>query len=205
MKTEIISIFSSGDGRDKALELAEKTGAYCGLDTRSVLRLRLLSEELIELIRSLASTLQGDFWLETSDNNVEIHLKTTIPMDLQTRNELLAVSSSGKNSAAKGIIGKIREMIASVTLPDDPNTKSMTEQALGLLSLGYQMGSYNSGSYSWSMSSYIASVNNSDSDNDDANEAKDELERSIVANLADEVKVNIVNSNVEVAIFKSFG
>ena len=205
MKTEIISIFSSGDGRDKALELAEKTGAYCGLDTRSVLRLRLLSEELIELIRSLASTLQGDFWLETSDNNVEIHLKTTIPMDLQTRNELLAVSSSGKNSAAKGIIGKIREMIASVTLPDDPNTKSMTEQALGLLSLGYQMGSYNSGAYSWSMSSYITSVNNSDSDNDDANEAKDELERSIVANLADEVKVNIVNSNVEVAIFKSFG
>ena len=55
------------------------------------------------------------------------------------------------------------------------------------------------------MSSYITSVNNSDSDNDDANEAKDELERSIVANLADEVKVNIVNSNVEVTIFKSFG
>ena len=148
MKTEIISIFSSGDGRDKALELAERTGAYCGLDNRSVLRLRLLSEELIELIRSLASTLQGDFWLETNDKNVEIHLKTEIPMDLQTRNELLAVASSGKNSAAKGIIGKIREMIASVTLPDDPDTKSMTDQALGLLSLGYQMGSYNSGTYS---------------------------------------------------------
>jgi hypothetical protein len=204
MKTEIISIFSSGDGRDKALELAERTGAYCGLDNRSVLRLRLLSEELIELIRSLASTLQGDFWLETNDKNVEIHLKTEIPMDLQTRNELLAVASSGKNSAAKGIIGKIREMIASVTLPDDPDAKSMTDQALGLLSLGYQMGSYNSGTYSWSMSSYITSVNKNGSDSDDTNEARDELEKSIVANLADEVKVNIVNSNVEVTIFKSF-
>ena len=205
MKTEIISIFSSGDGRDKALELAERTGAYCGLDNKSILRLRLLSEELIELIRSLASTLQGDFWLETNDKNVEIHLKTEIPMDLQTRNELLAVASSGKNSAAKGIIGKIREMIASVTLPDDPNTKSMTEQALGLLSLGYQMGSYNSGTYSWSMSTYISQIDKADFNTDEAKEAKDELEKSIVANLADEVKVNIVNSNVEVTIYKAFG
>ena len=54
------------------------------------------------------------------------------------------------------------------------------------------------------MSSYITSVNKNGSDSDDTNEARDELEKSIVANLADEVKVNIVNSNVEVTIFKSF-
>ena len=205
MKTENISIFSSGEGRDKALGLAEKTGAYCGLDNTSVLRLRLLSEELIELIRSLATDLRGDFWLETDDKNVEIHLKTNIPMDLQTRNELLAISSSGKNSAAKGIIGKIREMIAIKTLPEDPGAKSMTEQALGLLSLGYQMGSYNAGTYTWSMSTYISQIDKADSDKEETKEAKDELEKSIVANLANEVKVSIANSDVEVIIFKSFG
>lgn len=204
MKTEMISIYSSGDGRDKALELAEKTGAFCGLDNKSVLRLRLLSEELIELIRSLASNLQGDFWLETKDKNVEIHMKTEIPMDLQTRNELLAVSSSGKNSAAKGIIGKIREMIAIKTLPDDPDSKYMEQQALGLLSLGYQMGTYGAGTYSWSMNTYVSQIDKADFNIDETKEAKDELEKSIVANLADEVKVNIVNSNVEVTIFKSF-
>lgn len=205
MKTECISIFSSGEGRDNALELAERTGAYCGLDNKSVLRLRLLSEELIELIRPLADDLEGSFWLEAIDKTVEIHLKTTIPMDLKTRNELLSVSSTGKNSAAKGIIGKIREMIASATLPDDPETKSMTEQALGLLSLGYQMGSYSAGSCSWSMSKYITQVNNNDADAEEIKEAKDELEKSIVANLADDVKVNIVGSDVEVTIFKTFG
>ena len=204
MKTEMISIYSSGDGRDKALELAEKTGAFCVLDNKSVLRLRLLSEELIELIRSLASNLQGDFWLETKDKNVEIHMKTEIPMDLQTRNELLAVSSSGKNSAAKGIIGKIREMIAIKTLPDDPDSKYMEQQALGLLSLGYQMGTYGAGTYSWSMNTYVSQIDKADFNIDETKEAKDELEKSIVANLADEVKVNIVNSNVEVTIFKSF-
>ena len=204
MKTEIVSIFSSGDGRNEALELAERTGAYCGLDNKSVLRLRLLSEELIELIRSLSEDLRGDFWLETKDKNVEIHLKTEIPMDLQTRNELLAVSSSGKNSAAKGLIGKIREMIAIKTLTDDPDSKYMEQQALGLLSLGYQMGTYGAGTYSWSMNTYISQIDKADFNIDETKEAKDELEKSIVANLADEVKVNIVNSDVEATIYKSF-
>ncbi|MBQ7627689.1 MAG: hypothetical protein IJS85_01935, partial [Clostridiales bacterium] len=104
MKTETVKIFSTGEGRDKALELTEKTGAFCGLDGKSALRLRLLSEELIELIRPFEGDLQGDFWMEAEDRNVEIHLKAEVPMDLKTRSELLAVSSSGKNAEAKGII-----------------------------------------------------------------------------------------------------
>ena len=42
MKTEIINVFPSGEGRDAALELTEKTGAYCGIDSKASLRLRLL-------------------------------------------------------------------------------------------------------------------------------------------------------------------
>ena len=207
MKTEIVNIFSNGEGRDGALELTERTGAYCGLDSKSALRLRLLSEELIELIRPFAGDLQGDFWLETEGSNIEIHLKTEIPMDLQTRKELLAVSSTGKNAAAKGIIGKIREMIATATLPDDPETRVMADQALGLIALGSQVGSHYGGAeaYSWSMTNYVTCVNTGNIDLEVRQEAQDELERSIVANLADEVKVNIVKSEVEVAIYKSFG
>ena len=205
MKTELISITPAGTGKDKALELTEKAGAFCGLDNKSTLRLRLLSEEIIELIRPFSSELKGDFWLETNDENVEIHLKTNIPMDLQTRNELLSVATSGKNSAAKGLIGKIREMIARVTLPEDPETKAMTDQALGLMALGSQMGSSYGSTYSWSMTAYAESVNYSTVFTDEAAEAMDALEKSIVANIADEVKVNIVDSNVEVVIYKAIG
>ena len=199
MKTEIISVFSSGNGRDKALELTERTAAYCGMDKGSALRLRLLSEELIELIRPFADAFRGDFWLETTDDNVEIHLKTEIPMDQQTRKELLSVSSSGKNSAAKGLIGRIREMISAVTLPEDPESKAMSDEAMKLMSLGCQMGTHYGSAYSWSMNTYAASVN----ENGSAEEEKDELEKSIVANIADEVKVNIVGSDVEVVIYKT--
>lgn len=203
MKTELISISPNGTGMDKALELTEKTGAFCGLDNKASLRLRLLSEELIELMRSFTDDLVGDFWLEAQDNVVEIHLKTVIPMDLKTRKEIIAVSSSGKNSAAKGMMGKIREMIATATLPDDPETKAMADQTLGLMALGSQMGTYQ-GSYSWSMSTYVASIDKAYDVQTEAKEAKDELEKSIVANLADDVTVHIVNSDVEIAIYKAF-
>ncbi len=201
MKTELISITPAGTGKDKALELTEKTGAFCGLDHKSALRLRLLSEELIELMRTFTGELKGDFWLEAKDSTVEVHLKTEIPMDQQTKKELLSVSSTGKNAAAKGFMGKIRDMISTATLPEDPETKAMTEQALGLMALGCQAGSY-SGSYSWSMSSYVASIEKAEAIQ--AQEAKDELEKSIVANLADDVTVHIINSNVEITIYKSF-
>ena len=201
MKTELISITPAGAGKDKALELTEKTGAFCGLDHKSALRLRLLSEELIELMRTFTGELKGDFWLEAKDSTVEVHLKTEIPMDQQTKKELLSVSSTGKNAAAKGFMGKIRDMISTATLPEDPETKAMTEQALGLMALGCQAGSY-SGSYSWSMSSYVTSIEKAEEIQ--AQEAKDELEKSIVANLADDVTVHIVNSDVEITIYKSF-
>lgn len=201
MKTELIGITPAGTGKEKALELTEKTGAYCGLDHKSALRLRLLSEELIELMRTFTGELKGDFWLEANDDTVEVHLKTEIPMDLKTRKELLAVSSSGKNAAAKGFMGKIRDMISTATLPEDPETKAMTDQALGLMALGCQAGTY-SGSYSWSMSSYVASIEKAEAVQ--AQKAKDELEKSIVANLADDVTVHIVNSNVEITLYKTF-
>ena len=155
MKTEIINISPNGTGMDKALELTEKTAAFCGLDHKSALRLRLLSEELIELMRSFTDLLLGDFWLEANDNKVEIHLKTDIPMDLKTRKELLSVSSSGKNAAAKGLMGKIREMITTASLPEDPETKAMADQALGIMALGGQIGSY-AGTYSWAITSHLS-------------------------------------------------
>ena len=200
MKTEIIDVFSGKDGREKALELTERTAAYCGLGKKESLHLRLLSEEIVELIRPFTGMFPGDFWLETNDKNIEIHLKTEIPMDQQTKKELLSVSTSGKNSAAKGLIGRIREMIATVTLPSDPETKMLTDEAMSLMSMGSPMGTYYSGAYSWSMKTYAASVNANSSDKE---EAKDELEKSIVANIADEVSVNIVDSTVEVVIFKA--
>ena len=93
MKTENISVYSTGNGVEKALELTERTAAYCGLGKKESLHLRLLSEEIVELIRPFTGMFPGDFWLETNDKNLEIHLKTEIPMDLMLSKSKLATSS----------------------------------------------------------------------------------------------------------------
>lgn len=198
MKTEIISISSNGNGRDDALILTEKTAAFCGLDHTAALRLRLLSEELIEFMISFSDDLLGNFWLEVAGTNVEVHLNTSIPMDLQTRKELLSVATSGKNSAAKGFMGRIREMVSLLMLPDDPETKTLVDQAMGMMSMGCQMGTH-SNNYSWAMSRFVSTV-----EKENNQEEKDYLERSIVANLADDVTVHIVGEDVEMVIYKSF-
>ncbi len=58
--------------------------------------------------------------------------------------------------------------------------------------------------YSWSMSTYVSRVRSRLGELAEADEAWDELEKSIVANLADEVTVNIVGNAVEIVITKTF-
>jgi hypothetical protein len=56
----------------------------------------------------------------------------------------------------------------------------------------------------WSMALYKEDVQNHISENEKASEAWDELEKSIVANIADDVKVKIIGNDVEMIIIKSF-
>ena len=46
-------------------------------------------------------------------------------------------------------------------------------------------------------------MNNADNDKS-SNEAWDELEKSVLAKIADEIKVGVVGDKVEIVIYKSF-
>ena len=118
---------------------------------------------------------------------------------------LLASSSSGKNAAARGIMGKIREMMALVVLPRSPNASAASDLSMDFINMGSPMG-YVTGvdTYSWSMSTYVSKVKSRLGELAEADEAWDELEKSIVANLADEVTVNIVGNAVKIVITKAF-
>ena len=54
------------------------------------------------------------------------------------------------------------------------------------------------------MSTYVASIENESETKSEAKDALADLERSIVANLADDVTVHIVGSDVEITIYKTF-
>jgi len=188
MKTDVILISSEGEGTKEALDLAEKAAIYRGIAPKSALHLRLLTEELLGMMRSITKTCEGRFWIESIGANFQLHLQTETFVSFDKREQLLQASSSGKNEAAKGIMGKIRTFFD----PLDGMPTYFSLNADGVADA--QM---------WSMRAYEQNIAiMMENDMAEAQEAWDELEKSIVSHVADEVKVSIRGREVEMVIYK---
>lgn len=126
MKTETIHVTSLGLGMDEALAVTEKTGLASGLEKKQILRLRLLAEELIGMLRGIAGDVEADYWLERNGRAYALHLRSDVTMTREMHEQLIAVSTSGENAAAKGFMGKIREMIAVALLPRESGSSLLS-------------------------------------------------------------------------------
>ncbi len=205
MKTAEIRITGFEDYQ-RALEATEKQGEESGLSVKQNLRLRLLAEELIGFIRSLTGEVDALYWIDRQGSTFILHLKADdIIMNKEVREELLSAATSGKNAAAKGFMGKLRDMVASVMTPSAMGPSVISAMSLGMMSTASPVGE-NAGmsSYIWSMKTYKEKLLAEDGSEIDLDEASEDLERSIVANLADDVLVSIVGSRVQIDITKAF-
>lgn len=146
-------------------------------------------------------------WIAGDDYELHIELKAD-DMNLDLRDELISVSKSGKNAAAKGVMGKIRAVAETILLiASDPTLPMPLSKGEFYDYHGYNMGfgyvnpkiACETGyAYSWSLYSYKTAVE----------EKKDEyaeLERSIVAKLADDIIVGVRGKKVAIVVKKSFG
>ena len=198
MKTDIITVSSSGSQMEKALEQAEKVAAYKGLPTQSALRLRLLTEEMMGMMRSIIGEKQGQFWIEDENGVYQLHLQVKTRMTNEKRESLLEVSSSGKNEAAKGLMGRLRDFF------DRGSDEDIFQASPMLMSGMYEHSSSPSLDGEWKMSQYqMALEEGVRHDDKKAQEAWDELEKSVVAHAADEIQVCIRGQTVEMTIVKS--
>ena len=109
MKTDVIVVSSKGARMEEALKEVDKVAGYKGLSHKSALHLRLLTEEMMGLMRSITGETEGCFWIEDQDNVYELHLQTTTRMTSLKREKLLSAATSGKNESAKGFMGHIRD------------------------------------------------------------------------------------------------
>ena len=203
MKSDVISIYSDLTGRAEAIREAEKFSAYHKLDKRQTMHLRLLSEESVSMVHGILNGFKGDFWLESeqTDNGLLCRICVAADVDVDDCQEdaLLEVSTSGKNEAAKGIMGKIRELFRW-------SMQAQGEQVEhnNMADIWFAMGNgmpqkFPQQDYYWSLQRYRSYVTeNMESDA----EEWDELEKSIVSKIADEVKVGIRSGRAEVIIEK---
>ena len=191
MKTDVITISSEGNNMEAALAQIDKISAYKSLSPKDTMTLRLLTEEVLAMMRAIAGNVNGEFWLEDRDGLYELHLLVRTLVDDKIRGQLLAASSSGKNEATRGFMGKIRSFFEPAS--------GVPMFSAGLAGGAPQMYE----SYTWSMEDYRDQLRQQrELDQRNSQEAWDELERSVVAKVADDVKVSIRGRNVEMIITK---
>ena len=206
MKSNICKLNGDLTCLETVLGEVEKVTAYNGLEDKKALKLRLLAEELCGMLPGLIENFSGVFWAENNEDDYALHVELKAEdMSIELRDELISVSKSGKNAAAKGIMGKIRAVAETMLLvASDPELSVPTEEYYDYH--GYNMGfgyidpaiSCETGYvYSWSLFNYKTAVE--EKENEYA-----ELERSIVAKLADDIIVGVRGNNVEIVVKKSF-
>ena len=198
MKTDVIVVSSKGSRMETALAQVDKVAAYKGLKGKNALHLRLLTEEMMGMMRSITGETDGKFWIEDADGVYQLHLQVVTRMDSQKRNQLLAASSTGKNDSAKGLMGRLRDFFDRGA---DEDIASFTSPLL--LPGMYGESSTPTLDWEWSMMEYEDALSYRVKQNDSAaKEAWDELEKSVVARVADDVRISIRGRTVEMTILK---
>ena len=198
MKTDVIVVSSKGEQMEQALNQAEKVAEYKGLSPKNALHLRLLAEEMMGMMRSLTGENEGRFWIEDEDGTYSLHLQVYTRMNSGKREQLLAASSSGKNESAKGLMGRLRDFFDR-SADEDISTLDSPLMMHGMFSHSSTPGL----DWEWSMMQYKdALAEEIAQESGKMKDAWDELEKSVVSHVADDIKVSIRGSLVEMTIYK---
>ena len=199
MKSDIYSFTKETYDINCITELVKKISAYNNLSEKQELRLTLLAEELAEMIPHLLKYGKAEFSAENKNDNYELRIKLYADevLDSFDREKLLSVSKSGRNAAATGILNKIR-IAAETMLSDYVLADSLVNTPIDGNNNFYNMGMdiTLSNYHVWTLDKYRDSAKENSA-------AWDELEKSIIANLADDITVGVINGTVEIIVKKS--
>ena len=196
MKTDVISVSGQKKMMETAIGQADKVAAYKGLSEKDAMHLRLLTEEMMGLMQSVTGASEGEFWIEDEDGEYRLHLLVRTLLSTDKKEQLLSVSASGKNESAKGLMGRLREFF------DWGIDEDITSNSLFLPDM-YEHTSSPMLDWEWSMRQYETALSaRVAKDEPGAQEAWDELEKSVVKKVADDVKVYIRRGTAEMVILK---
>ncbi len=200
MKTNVCKLTNDKSTLDSILAEAEKSAEYNKLSSKQALQLRLLAEEMVGMLPELLEIGDGEFWIENKNSEYELHAAIkTKRMSFDKKEEIMSMSKSGVNAASKGIINKIKIVVESMADGYVEASRMSNEAGYQI----YDMGAIDGGMYSdmwsnaWSLKSYRSLAKKQDD-----NDAWDELEKSVIANIADDVIVGYVGRKVDIIIKK---
>ena len=198
MRSSICKIENGTKDLDAILKESERVAAYSGLTDKQTLQLRLLCEEIDGMLPNIIDNFDGELWIDFEDGVCKVNVSVKIPeFNAEKKAELINVAKDKKNAAAVGIAGKIRNAIEDFFLSEGASA------AFNAASRGLNMATGHSEgvdyAYLWTLEKY-----RNNTKKDEQAEDWDELEKSVIASVADDVIVGVKGKRADIIIVKKF-
>ncbi|MCR5304749.1 MAG: hypothetical protein K6E33_09320 [Lachnospiraceae bacterium] len=211
IKTEEMSVSGFDEEIDGVLKEAESFAKNMELSDRDSLRFRLLTEETMSVVRQITGDHVMTLKFIGEGKTCTIHLEIKTAVDSYVRENLLSVSKSGKNEAAKGVLGKIRDVVESfIAAREVDMAYPAPDRTADFMIMGMSSGIPSEvefgmqDAYYWTLDNYRNSVEEEKNKAEGETEDWDELEKSVVANLAGDVRIGIQGDHVTVDVIRDF-
>lgn len=163
-----------------------------GIPPKNIGCLRLLTEEMFSMCHELLDKDTLDFSLTQAEHKYTLRVATKTRVDSHAREEFLSLSSSGKNDANKGIQGMLGGILEMLSLEGEP------EMCHAAWSYGMSPAMENY-SYLWSLAQYMETA-----PDEEVSQEWDGMEKSIIANFADDVSIGVRSGRLEMIVTKTF-
>ena len=200
MESEKILITNKSFRIYDALDKIDNYLADLKLEPKDSLHLRLLAEETLGMLGAMAGEYRSVVWFERDGDVCKLQVIAKTEMDIDKKKEILSVSRSGENNLAKGFMGKIGDIIENGFLNYENVMKLQQEYGGGYVDYAAMGGRPSGETFCWSLEQYKDALDEVRYTDEAAGTAWDELEKSIVARIADDVIVGVKKDEVEFTI-----
>ena len=182
---------------DAILKESKKVAVYNQLNDKQTMQLRLLCEELDGMLPNIIDEFDGELWIEFSNGVCKVTAELCFAeFSSEKKSELVNIAKDKKNAYAVGLVGKIRSVLEDLFLDKDA-VYSYNTSTLFNYGIEYSVGMEYS-AYTWNLGKYKEAVK-------EENKTEwDELEKSIIANLADDVTVGVKGRQAKIVVTKKF-
>ena len=198
MKSNVCKIENGTKDLEAILKESERVAEYNRLTHKQTLQLRLLCEEIDGMLPNIIDDFSGELWIDFEDGVCKVNVSIKIPdFNSDKKEELIGISKNKKNAAAVGIVGKIRNAIENFFLNEEAMDAFYSSSGTFVTATGYS--EYVNYSYLWTLDQYRQSVKKEEQAED-----WDELEKSVIASVADDVIVGVKGKQADIIIVKKF-
>ena len=200
MRSNVCRIEKGVKDLDKILKESEKVAVYNGLNHKQTLQLRLLCEDIDGMLPKIIDDFEGCFWIDFEDGVCKVNISIQFAQfTTNKKKELLSLAKNKKNASVNGVVAKIGATIEEFFLNEENISAMDLMPELDGMMVGSYVGSYVGPSYYWSLDQYKSAARKCEK-----TENWDELEKSVIASVADDIIVGVKGLQADITIIKKF-